>query len=102
MLAYTVISEIADPAIAEEFLGWIRPHAAEVVAAGARSAAVVRLDGEAPPVRLEMRYLFASRAAFAAYERDHAPRLRAEGLARFPPERGVRLSRTLGEIVAEV
>lgn len=39
------------------------------------------------------------RACFETYERDHAPRLRAEGLARFPVESGIRYSRSLGEIV---
>jgi len=46
---------------------------------------------------LESRYTFASRAAFEAYERDHAARLRAEGLALFPS--GVAFTRTTGEFV---
>ena len=40
--------------------------------------------------------------AFAAYERNHAPRVRAEGAARIPPQGGVRLTRSLGAIVASI
>jgi hypothetical protein len=45
-----------------------------------------------------VRYHFPSREAFAAYERDHAPRLRADGLRRFPPERGVSYRRSVGVV----
>ena len=63
-------------------------------AAGAVSAEVVEHDGGG----FEARYTFASREAFAAYERDHAPRLRAEGLALFGPDKGVSYRRTLGTV----
>lgn len=64
----------------EGFLVWLRDrHLADVCAAGASSAELVRLDGEG--FVLEARYRFPSREAFARYERDEAPRLRAEGLA---------------------
>lgn len=96
MIAYTV--RIHVPAALEgEWRAWIDGHVREVIAAGALAAEVVRLDG-ADPV-FEARYRFAGRDTFAAYERDHAPRLRAEGLARFGPERGVRYERSLGEVV---
>jgi hypothetical protein len=75
-----------------------REHLADVCAAGAIDAEVVRLDGE--PVRCEARYHFASREAFAAYERGHAARLRAEGLKRFPPGPGLRYTRTTGPVIA--
>lgn len=98
MIAYTVSCTFNDPAIADEWIGWLRDeHLAEVCAAGALDAEVIRFDGT--PVRCEVRYHFASREAFAIYERDHAPRLRAEGLKRFPPERGLKYERSLGEIV---
>ena len=99
MFAYTVRCEFDDPAVAQRWLAWMeREHLADVCAAGALRAEVVKFDGQ--PTCCEARYLFASRAAFQAYERDHAPRLRAEGLKRFPPELGLRYSRTTGEVEA--
>lgn len=96
MLAYTVLSEFDDAAVADEYVAWLLDHhLSDVKAAGALDAELVRLDGT--PVRIETRYHFHSRQAFADYERDHAPRLRAEGAARFNAERGVRMQRTLGE-----
>ena len=100
MFAYTVQCTFGDAATADAWVRWLRDeHLAEVCRAGALAAQVVRLDGE--PVRCEARYGFASRGAFETYERDHAPRLRAEGLERFPLEMGLTYVRTTGEIVAE-
>ncbi|MBY0229475.1 MAG: dipeptidase PepE [Gemmataceae bacterium] len=94
-VAYTVTVTIGDPAPEAEWLAWMRgKHLADVRAAGADAAELVGLEGR----RWEARYRFSSREAFAAYERDHAPRLRAEGLARFPAERGFAYARTLGDI----
>jgi len=70
-------------------------HLADVVAAGASAADVARFDDA--PLVVEARYRFADRAAFAAYERDHAPRLRAEGRTLFPD--GVRFERRVGEVL---
>jgi hypothetical protein len=99
MIAYTVRCTFEDAAVADEWIAWLRhDHLAEVIAAGAIDAELIRLDGE--PVVCEARYHFADRAALAAYERDHAPRLRAEGLRRFPPERGLRYERSRGEVAA--
>ena len=99
-IAYTVSCAFTDPAVAERWLGWLREgHLADVLAAGAESADAVRLDGE--PVTCQARYTFSSRAAFDAYERDHAPRLREEGLILFPLDLGLTYSRSIGEIVIE-
>lgn len=104
MIAYTVSAIFEDARVAEEWIAWLRhEHLAEVCAAGALDAEVIRMD---PPdstpqetrVRCEVRYHFSSREAFDAYVRDHAPRLRAEGLQRFPPERGVTYGRSLGPV----
>jgi len=96
-LAYTVAASFDDPSVADEWLAWLRDgHIAEVLAAGARSAQIVRIDGEQSS--LEVRYEFASREDFAAYERDHAPRLRADGLRVFPPQRGITYRRSTGVI----
>jgi hypothetical protein len=110
MLAYTVTCEFDDPAVADQWIAWLREeHLAEVCAAGALDAEVVRFDGSQDPVgagervrvRCEVRYHFASRDAFAAYERDHAARLRAAGLELFPPQRGIRYSRSIGAVAVQ-
>jgi hypothetical protein len=98
-IAYTVRCEFQHLEVAEAWIAWLATtHLAEVRAAGATRAELVRLDGDT--VVCEARYVFESRAAFAAYERDHAPRLRADGLHRFPLARGLSYQRSVGEIVA--
>ncbi len=97
---YTVrcIIEKGGTDLANAWLDWMHgEHVGQVLASGARSAEIVRLD--APVTTFEARYEFASRQEFQHYERDHAQRLRADGLRRFPPESGVRFERTTGEIV---
>jgi hypothetical protein len=99
--AYTVVGDFDDVQVAEEWLGWLaHGHLQAVLAGGALAAEVVRVEptGSAPR-RLEVRYRFADRAAFERYERDAAPALRADGLARFPASRGVRLTRSQGEVL---
>jgi len=77
--AYVVRVTIEDAAVRASFAAWLADrHVADVCAAGALDAEIVAIDG-APSI--EVRYRFASRDAFAAYERDHAPRLRADGIA---------------------
>lgn len=98
MFAYTVTCTFRHAAMADEWIAWLRDdHLAKVIAAGALDAEIVRHDGE--PVRVEVRYHFASRDDFSRYEREHAPRLRAEGLARFGPERGLIYVRSTGEVM---
>jgi hypothetical protein len=101
---YTVIGDFDDAAVAGEWIDWLRNgHLKAVLDGGALSAELVRLEPTAAaPLRLEVRYRFADRAAFERYERDVAPALRADGLARFPPSRGVRLTRVLGEVLASL
>lgn len=99
MFLYTVACTFSDPAVAERWLAWMRQgHLRDVCVAGASSGEVVVCHGHPP--RYEARYAFPSRAAFQAYERDHAPRLRAEGLERFPLELGLTYERGTGEVVA--
>ncbi len=98
-IAYTVACTFTDPEVAESWAAWLRDgHLADVCAAGAIAAQAVKIDGDA--LRYEARYRFVSRAAFDAYERDHAPRLRAEGLAKFPLDLGLTYERSVGEIVS--
>lgn len=96
--AYSVIATFDDPSLIESWCDWLRrEHFAEVCAAGASDACLVerRVVAGEPPC-FEARYRFADPFAFDVYEREHAPRLRDEGLRRFP--KGIRYRRTSGEI----
>ena len=102
-IAYTVRCRFQDAEVAELWLTWLRDrHLQDVCDAGAESGDVVRLDpvGQEGDVVCEARYTFASRQAFEAYERDHAPRLRQEGLELFPLSLGLSYSRSLGTLEA--
>ena len=85
-LVYEVNLDI-EAAIGADYLAWLRPHVAEICAlpgfTGARLHEVV--DPPAPPGRrhLCVQYRLVDAAALEAYLRNHAPRLRADGLARF-------------------
>lgn len=100
-VSYVVRIESEDHATAARLVEWLRGgHVAEVCEAGGASGEVVVLDpaeGAVPVV--EAHYRFPSREAFATYERDHAARLRADGLAAFPS--GIRITRSLGDVVYE-
>ena len=97
MIAYSVTCTFQNESLAREWLEWIETeHLGEVIAAGAIDAEVVILDGN--PMRCEARYHFASREQFNIYEREHAPRLRNEGLKKFPLTRGMSYVRSMGEI----
>lgn len=100
MIAYSVTCTFQNESLAREWLEWIESeHLADVIAAGAIDAEVVILDGN--PMRCETRYHFASREEFNIYEREHAPRLRNEGLKKFPLTRGMSYVRSMGEVVVE-
>ena len=98
MIAYTVRCTFREQATADEWVAWLdRAHIADVMGGGAIGAEVIRLDGDS--ISYEVRYRFRSRRSFELYERIHAPRLRAEGLERFPLELGLSYERSVGEIV---
>jgi hypothetical protein len=75
---------VLEPAIAAEYRGWLDAHVREILGIeGFRQAELlVEDDAEGRPV-LTVRYHIDSREALATYLREHAPRLRAEGTARF-------------------
>ncbi len=100
MFVYDVHCFIDDPAVATEWVAWMRAeHLTDVCAAGAASAELSRFDGDGP-AHFQTRYHFESRAAFERYEREQAPRLREHGLERFPLTRGLRYERQTAEVVA--
>lgn len=103
-VAYTVTAIHPDARSADDYVQWLEDgHVDAVIAGGAHSAVIVRLDPqpEDPPGvrRVEVRYVFSTRALFERYLEEFAPALRAEGLKRFGPERGVKFLRTTGTVV---
>ena len=97
---YTVAVTFPDDEIAERWLKWLHDgHVAEVLAGGATAAEIVRRDG--PVIEFEVRYDFPSRDDFDRYEREHAPRLRAEALRLFPTEHGIHYHRSTGVVMGE-
>jgi len=90
-----------------EFLAWLRDrHVADVCRAGAEDAEIAALDPTDEHAHaIEIRYRFTSREAFERYEREEAPRLRAEGIAEaarlgLAPGRGIVMKRWTGEAIA--
>ena len=114
MFAYIVKCSFAPNAssVADDWLAWLSDqHLVDVMEAGALSAEVIELDSNdyaeavqdpGPIARsFEIHYRFSSRADFESYESRHAPRLRAEGLAKFPLALGLTYHRATGEILAK-
>lgn len=76
-----------DAAIAEEYLRWLRAHIAEICALPGFLGADLHetLQPSAPDGRVGLcvQYRLRDQAALEDYLREHAPRLRADGMARF-------------------
>jgi hypothetical protein len=76
-----------DAAIAGDYLAWLRPHMRELCAlpgfVGASLHEVVEPAAEPGRVGLCVHYRLRDQAALDDYLREHAPRLRADGMARF-------------------
>ena len=85
-LVYEVNLEV-DRAVAADYRAWLAGHIAEILALPGFIGAEV-LDVLDPPptagrVGLSVRYWLHDQADFDAYQRDHAPRLRAAGVERW-------------------
>jgi hypothetical protein len=102
--AYTVTADFDSLPVAAEWVEWLQHgHLQEVLDGGALEATLVRVEPTPEaPLRFEARYLFPDVARFAEYEKGPAVRLRAEGAARFPPTRGVRMTRRHGEVLTRL
>ena len=97
-VAYTVTATLPDEPTRDRYERWLTGgHTQAVVAGGAASAQVVRLLD--PPLQVQTRYEFPTEAAWQGYLRDHAPRLREEGLRLFGPGSGVTFRREVGTIL---
>lgn len=80
------VSVDVDAGLREDYLRWLGPHVAEILALpGFEGAETFEVVDPADPalLRVCMRYRLADAAALDDYLRDHAPRLRADGIARF-------------------
>ena len=100
MIAYTVFCTFEDAEVSRAWERWLlEEHLADVCEAGALHAELFR--GCEETITYEVRYRFRDREAFATYEREHAPRLRTEGLNKFPLSLGLRYERRVAEIVGE-
>lgn len=104
-ILYAVTASLPDEPLRDEYVAWLTGgHVQDVIAAGAIEARVVVLDPEPPSspgenatFRVESVYIFPTRQALETYFRDHAPRLRAQGVARFA-SRGVTFQRRIGRV----
>ncbi|MCA9643126.1 MAG: DUF4286 family protein [Polyangiaceae bacterium] len=95
-LRYVVGCRFADAQVLERWVEWLeREHLADVCAAGALRAEILRAEQES---YVEVHYTFASREAFATYERESAPRLREEGLRLFPLSLGLEYRRATFDV----
>ena len=76
-----------DAAIEGDYRAWLGAHVREILAlpgfTGARIFDVVEPQPDTGRVALCVQYALCEAAALDAYLRDHAPRLRADGVARF-------------------
>jgi hypothetical protein len=76
-----------DAGVLDAYRAWLAGHVAEIVAlpgfTGARTWDVVDPPPPAGVAHLCVQYALRDAAALQDYLREHAPRLRAEGLARF-------------------
>lgn len=100
-VTYTLRVSLSNEAMRRTYIAWLaEDHLAKVRAGGAMEAEVISLDAggvEDGRVGVEVRYRFRDRASLDRYLSEHAPKLRAEGLARFANE-DVRIARTVGEV----
>lgn len=81
------VSLDVDAAVIDEYLVWLRAHMREIAALpGFTGAQLFEQDEPAAQpgrVALSVHYTLRDEQALADYLRDHAPRMRADGLARF-------------------
>jgi hypothetical protein len=86
MIIYAVELEM-DAALRDEYLAWLRGHVAEMLTLPGFIGAEILQRHEPPAAAgrtvVAAHYRLRDRAAFDRYLTEHAPRMRAAGLARF-------------------
>lgn len=103
LFRYTVQCEFTgnDQDLIDRWLNWLLPgHIQDVIDCGAIAAEVIKLESDNPTFAIN--YTFPDQDAFVVYERDHAPRLRAEGKQLFPHEWGLVYSRSTAEVYGQM
>lgn len=99
-VSYVVTAALPDVATRDEYARWLLDgHVQAVLAGGANRAEVIGIEDPATPLAVQSRYEFPDRAAFDRYIAEVAPRLRAEGVARFGSRPGVSFARLVGTIL---
>lgn len=85
-IVYEVNIEV-DGAAHDDYRAWLRDHIAEILALPGFTGAKIFEALDPPPsagrIGLCVQYALKDRASLDDYLRDHAPRLRADGVARF-------------------
>ena len=94
-VVYEVRLDIS-PKIRTEFLAWLRGHIAEMLSFNGFIDARILLGDTTVPNDISVQYTLQDRESFARYEAEHAQRMRAEGLERFPE--GLSATRRLWDI----
>lgn len=102
MVRYTVACRFisGNQELANSWVAWLRDgHLQDVMDGGACSAEVVQIDDNVP--HYEIHYRFATRESLNRYLKEFAPRLREEGLERFPLALGLEYRRSTGVVCLE-
>lgn len=85
-VVYAVSLDV-DAAVIDDYLAWLQAHMREIVALPGFTGAQLFEQDEPPAqagrVCLSVHYTLRDEQALATYLREHAPRMRAEGEARF-------------------
>lgn len=101
MVVYEVSLEV-DPSVWDDFQPWLLQHLDEMVAlSGFVSARAWRNDEDAAEdgwIRLVCTYVLQDDAALGSYLREDAPRMREDGLKRYPNR--FRASRRTGRLLS--
>jgi hypothetical protein len=96
---YSVTARLRSRTDLEEYLGWLETdHLRKVLDAGALNCTLLLPDSDDGTFMVRCQYTFESRDCLNRYVREQAPRLRQEGLERFPPERGVVFTRETASV----
>lgn len=84
MIVYEVRADV-ERAIAADYRAWLDAHIREILAIEGFTEAELLTEDGADDTRIVwiVRYHLDSREALETYLRDHAPRLRADGIERF-------------------
>jgi hypothetical protein len=101
MVAYAVTAVFESLELVDRYIAWLSGgHVKAVCEGGASSAEIVQIETPSGEhLSMSVRYQFPDRGTLEAYLTEHAPRLRAEGLAQFGPWSGVTFKRSTGVVV---